>query len=159
MIDLFPKLGYDAIKHLAKINGVTIPKLLVLAPKNDPFYAASPALSARAEWFYCLWRSFGFNEGVHLRRIHYRLVSQHDPRGYDGKPYENTTKCWNDLCEVGKHARYLGLVDAYLFVDRRNPPPHLFAGASDDGNYPSVMFEPFNWRLPAIETRLQLDNL
>jgi hypothetical protein len=159
MIDLSNKLGYEAIKHLAKHYGVTIPELLVLARQNDPFFAGAPAPRARAEWFYSLWQAFGFGEGVHLRRIHYQLVSQPDPRRHDGKPYENTDNGWNYLCDASKAARYLGLVDAQRFADRRNPDPHLFAADYGDGDYPEIDFEPFDWQLPAIETQLRLDDL
>lgn len=40
--------------------------------------------------------------------------------------YSNTEACWKALCEASKPARYLGLVDADAFDDRRNPPPVLF---------------------------------
>jgi len=43
--------GYGAIKALAKARGIRVADLLVLAEKNDPFYAGSPAQRAKAEWF------------------------------------------------------------------------------------------------------------
>jgi hypothetical protein len=95
-----------------------IPDLLALAPKNDPFYAGSPASRQQAEWFARLWEDFGFTTGVHLRRVHYRLVSVETKiLKPDGKPYENTLECWSFLGEAGKQARYLRLVDAHAFED------------------------------------------
>jgi len=125
--------GYEAIKALkAKLMRETserwnIPALLALAPKNDPFYAGSPASRRDADWFAGLWRECRFSTGTHLRRIHYRLVSVDQPfRKPDGLPYENTLECWGFLSEAGKQARYLRLVDADAFEDHRNPPPHLY---------------------------------
>jgi len=46
-----------------------------LAPANDPFYAAGPTRKNNAEWFADLFNRFGFRRGVHLRRIHYVLLS------------------------------------------------------------------------------------
>jgi hypothetical protein len=37
------------------------------------------------------------------------------------KPYENTDNCWALLSQASKAARYLGLVDAADFEDKRNP--------------------------------------
>ena len=81
----------------------------------------------KAQWFAELWQRFGFTEGVHLRRIHYRIVRV-KPRLLkpDGWPYENTEGCWDFLSAAGKYARYLGLVDAHAFEDHRNPAPHLY---------------------------------
>jgi hypothetical protein len=94
--------GYDAIKALAKAHGVRVADLLVLAEKNDPFYAGSPAQRAKAEWFAELWARFGYTTGVHLRRVHYRLVSgEIGYHKHDGMPYENTEVCWD----------YLGILD------------------------------------------------
>jgi hypothetical protein len=67
--------GYEAIKARAKQCGVRVADLLILAEKNDPFYAGSPVQRAKAAWFADLWARFGYTTGVHLRRVHYRIVS------------------------------------------------------------------------------------
>jgi len=70
---------------------------------------------------------FGYSDGVHLRHIHYQLVSQDPPVVKpDGRPYENTTNDWAYLLQASKAARYLNLVDPAAFVDRRNPDPHIY---------------------------------
>ena len=119
--------NYDGIKQLAKDTGQRVEYLLALDAKNDPFYTGRPAQVAAARWFTDLWQRFGYSTGVHLRRIHYRAVSE-DPRIYrpDGKPYENTELCWDYMVEAGKCARYLGLVDPDSFVDRRNPEAKIY---------------------------------
>jgi hypothetical protein len=71
--------GYEAIKHLKQETGQNITDLLAMAPVNDPFYTGSPADLIKAQWFETLWQRFGFTRGVHLRRIHYRLVSVETP--------------------------------------------------------------------------------
>lgn len=121
---------YDRIKSEAqngRKNGLehtTVKDLLVLAPQNDPFYVGTPTDKQNAEWFAELWSRFGYHQGVHLRRIHYQIVSQ-DPAVQmpNGKPYENTDKCWNFLACAAKSARYLGLVDPAQFDDRRANAP------------------------------------
>lgn len=143
--------GYDSIKQLAKQRGAKIPALLVLANQNDPFYVGAPASVEAARWFADLWNGFGFGTGVHLRRVHYRLVSQKSIKKPNGKPYRNTENDWAYLCNAGKYARYLGLVDPLAFIDRRNPEPHVFT--SDNGHHSTVpdwsIDEPA-WSLPDL---------
>ncbi|GIK42376.1 MAG: hypothetical protein BroJett011_62090 [Chloroflexota bacterium] len=115
-------INYDIIKQLAASQGISVTELCALAPANDPFYTGRPSEIIAAEWFTNLWRSFGYGRGVHLRRVHYQIVSQNPPIARpDGRPYENTESCWDYLNNASKWARYLGLVQASAFVDRRNP--------------------------------------
>jgi hypothetical protein len=148
--------GYDAIKALAKVHGIRVADLLVLAEKNDPFYAGSPAQWAKAEWFAELWVRFGYMTGVHLRRVHYRLVSGEERyRKHDGTPYENTEACWDYLGDAGKYARYLGLVRPDAFEDHRNPPPHIFMAPTPVQPTPRVQLSDLDdWLLPWIESDL-----
>ena len=119
--------NYDTIKTLAKDQGLRVTDLIALAPNNDPFYFGTPGDLLWGEWFAGLWRRFGYTSGVHIRRVHYRTVSQETPVIMpDGTPYENTERCWDKLTMASKAARYLRLVDPAAFVDQRNPEPHLF---------------------------------
>jgi hypothetical protein len=69
----------------------------------------------------------GFRPGVHLRRIHYRFVSQETPiKLPDGGEYLNTVQCWQKLCVAATAARYAQLVPLDDFVDQRNPEPALY---------------------------------
>jgi len=116
------RFDYGAIKDLAKEAGCKVDDLLALAPVNDPFYTGRPFEVEAARWFADLWQRFGYSSGVHLRRIHYQVVSQDPPiMRPDGKPYENTQNCWGYLNNASKYARYLRLVDPDAFIDRRNP--------------------------------------
>jgi len=149
--------GYEKIKRLAKEKRCKVTDLLVLAQKNDPFYTGTATEKAMAEWFAELWRSFGYTAGVHLRRVHYQLVSQEDPKKHNGKPYENTKNDWNYLCNAGKYARYLGLVDPAAFVDRRNPEPHIFNNHVMYTRKPNWGYDLPSWQMPEINIDLAGD--
>jgi len=149
--------GYEKIKRLAKEKRCKIADLLVLASKNDPFYSGSATEKAMAEWFAELWRRFGYSKGVHLRRVHYQLLSQEDPKRHNGKPYENTENDWNYLCDAGKYARYLGLVDPAAFVDRRNPEPHIFNNHVMYTRKPNWGYDLPSWQMPEINIDLAGD--
>jgi hypothetical protein len=131
---------YDNIKRLAKERGCKVSDLFALAPQNDPFYMGTPGQKQNAEWFAELWERFDYSEGVHLRRVHYQLISQASPvTTPNGKPYENTEDCWNFIGDAGKAARYLKLVDPAAFVDRRNPEPYIFT--VDEETAPEIEIE------------------
>jgi hypothetical protein len=120
-------VNYSKIKALAKELKVSFKDLIALAPCNDPFYMGQAAQIEKAEWFHSIWEAGSFPTGVHLRRIHYWLVSQKTPWPMrDGKPYENTIECWAVLTAASKPARYLDLVPVSAFDDRRNPEPQIF---------------------------------
>lgn len=149
--------GYDQIKRLAADHGRTIPSLLALARQNDPFFCGAPAQLAQAHWFADLWGQFRFVCGVHLRRVHYRLVSQETPvKRHDGKPYENTQNSWSYLCCAAKQARYLGLVSVTAFEDHRNPDPILYSPYPPFEATPEwYMEDDFpKWTLPRILVNL-----
>jgi hypothetical protein len=90
---------YDELRRLASELERPVSSLIVLAPQNDPFYAGAPARHARARWSADLWTRFRLGNGIHLRRIHYRLISQSqpvpDPYGLfyeDGAEFKPTKK-------------------------------------------------------------------
>lgn len=135
-------MNYSTIKQIAAENGLKVADLIALAPQNDPFYTGRPAELEAAAWFSDLWRRFGYNSGVHLRRIHYQAVS--NKAGImkpNGERYENTLNDWKFLTEAGKWARYLGLVSPGAFVDRRNPDAIIHAHFDNPGDW--------NYRDPA----------
>jgi len=148
---------YEQIKTLAKERRQSIKDLIVLAPQNDPFYCGQPAQRSAAEWFAALWQRFGYRTGVHLRRVHYQLVSQHAATLPDGAAYENTENCWNRLCGAGAAARYLGLVDPEAFEDHRNPDPHVFVSGRPWSAEPSWDVAEVEWTLPSVDIDLSVD--
>jgi len=96
---------------------------------------------------------FGDSTGVHLRRVHYRLVSRGDVMRADGVLYENNKDSWGYLNNASRYARYLGLVDPEDIVDRRNPRPHIFMKPGY-GFQPEWEYELETHRLGRIHTRL-----
>src|SRR5205085_8591650 len=121
-------MDYEEIKQLARSSGQRVTDLIVLAPQNDPFYSGTPNDWALAQWFAGLWNAFGYTTRVHIRRVHYQIISQNPPVALpNGKPYENTEESWGILNLASKAARYLGLVNPAAFTDRRNPDPVVHA--------------------------------
>lgn len=149
------KLTYDELKDMAREGGQRVTALLALAPQNDPFYTGTPATIEAANWFAELWQRFGYGRGVHLRRVHYQIVSQGDATKPNGETYANTENDWGYLCNAGKYARYLGLVDPEAFVDRRNPDPHIYTYTGWDwGRAPGFEIDEPAWDLPRITAEL-----
>lgn len=127
------QMNYEQIKLMAKESGQSVKDLIVLAPQNDPFYVGTPTDWALGQWFQSLWNIFDYRTKVHIRRVHYQIISQNPPVMLpNGKPYENTEECWNLLNLASKSARYLGLVDPAAFNDRRNPDPVVYASHYSD---------------------------
>ena len=91
--------------------------MLVLSQQNDPFYAGNGAEGDKARWFAEHWERFGYGSGVHLRRVHYRIVSEGNILKPDGELYENNSRCWEYMQGASRQARYLGLVDPEEIVD------------------------------------------
>lgn len=123
---------YTTIKDLARqirSRGLKcqVTDLIALAAQNDPFYVGTETDIRNGRWFAELWDRFGYQGNIHLRRVHYQIVSQEEPvLMLDGTPYENTMRCWNFLEMASKTARYLEYVNPRAFVDRRNPDPMIF---------------------------------
>jgi hypothetical protein len=143
--DLNERLGYDFLKAWAKASKRPVTDFTALHTKNDPFYMGTPGAWASGKWFAGLWDQFRYGSGVHLRRVHYQIVSQDPPvKLPSGDTYENTERCWDLLGEASKAARYLGLVDPEAFVDRRNHDPiiHVEAGPSEP---PSIRLVDYTW--------------
>ena len=146
---------YAELKALTVRGERSIRDVLALSPNHDPWAVGLPARQRNAEWFAELWAEHG-TQGDHLRRVHYRLVSQVTPPLMpDGTTtYANTEGCWNILIEASKGARYLGLVDPREFVDRRNPEPHLYVAPREAPARPYYWLSSPDWSLPSIDAEL-----
>src|SRR5579863_4599433 len=155
-------MDYESIKQLAKETGCKVTDLIPLAPQNDPFYTGTPGDWALGEWFAGLWNGFGYGNNVHIRRVHYQIVSQRTAVLMpNGKPYENTAECWDMLNMASKVARYLQLVDPAAFTDRRNDDPVICV--ADVSGQPSIRVYGNLWQdslslpefpaLPTYDTR------
>src|SRR5689334_7039991 len=72
------RIGYDQLKEMSVALKRPVSSLIALAPANDPFYAEQPYRKKAAEWFASWWERLNLRHGVHVRRIHYVLVSRAD---------------------------------------------------------------------------------
>jgi hypothetical protein len=101
--------------------------LICQSDDTDPFLADRPGRRLTgAQWFASLWGQLDVPHGVHLRRLHYLLVIT--CRSTERLPATVCVFVWrpvgqNDSCRA---ARYLGLVPAEAFVDRRAPEPIVY---------------------------------
>jgi hypothetical protein len=161
MIEGAHQFPYQFIKNLQqairKPDGrkSTVKDLLVLAPQNDPFYAGNGVEGDKARWFAELWERFGYGSGVHLRRVHYRIVSEGNILKPDGELYENNNGCWQYMQGASRQARYLRLVDPEEVVDKRNPEPNIYMGPGaigwGDREEPGWGYDFYGFELPGLE--------
>lgn len=131
------KWNFEYVCEFASKRGYLREDLFALLQNRDPFRAESPRNDAWVDWFMEVWERYGCGEGVHLRKIHYRLVVEKPllriPQKIEersGKKtndkYLNTDACWNSMCGAAALVRYRGLIAPEIFVDRRSPPVQIF---------------------------------
>jgi len=117
------------IAQAAMAEGVGLAALTVLAPVRDPYRLDTLAGHTIGEW--CgkqVERFVRAGQSVHLRGLHYRLVSAPEPvLKPDGTPYRNTDDDWTWLLErASKAARWLGYVPFERIRDERNAAPDIY---------------------------------
>jgi hypothetical protein len=133
--------NYEALKTLGESLDRPLGTLIALSDDNDPFLCNRPGRRKDgAQWLAELWNRLDVPNGVHLRRLHYLLVSTTGITLPNGAPYENTHKCWADLGRASLDARCLDLVPAGVFVDRRAAEPIIYI-PSDAGSEASVLIQ------------------
>ena len=115
-------LDYDGICALAKEMKASTRDLLALAACNDPFYVDVAFRKAAALWVVDLRHRIDFGYRFHIRRAHYKIISQSIPvLRPDGRNYENTDNDWGFLLQASRDARYLELIDPESVIDNWNP--------------------------------------
>jgi hypothetical protein len=92
---------------------------------NDPYRLDAGKGHRHAAWFKEHLEIAGVTGRIHLRGLHYRLVSVSGIKLPNGMPYVNNAKCYAALNQVSKPARWLGYVDFERIVDNRNEPPFM----------------------------------
>ena len=91
-------INHARLKELSK--ELRRPLSTLTVTRRDPFAAGTPGRKANAEWFAGVWRTLHLRVGAHIRRVHYRLISQPTPiRMPSGTPFLNTERCWEFLIE------------------------------------------------------------
>jgi hypothetical protein len=127
-----PKCRADLIELGHKLRR-RLDTLYTLGNPNDPWMADVDYRSKAAHWIAALFERMDIRSPIHIRQIHYRLVSQGTPVPQeDGNPYVNSSDCFNHLCDAIRDARYLGLIPAELIIDRRNPAPIINFESDED---------------------------
>jgi len=139
-------------KKCADVYGRSLGSVYVLSSGNDPFAVNQPARLKRAHWFADVWRRLGLpRQRIHLRAIHYRIISQDKPVAMpNGDNYENTLECWRYLLDGARDARYLQLVPYANIIDARTEAPichfHAYSGdakiCAEDGE--DISLEPLD---------------
>jgi hypothetical protein len=122
-------------------TGMTRGDLTVLAAQNDPYRVDTAAGHRDGRWLgEAVIRLVG-ERRIHLRGLHYVLVSSPLLKKPNGQPYQNTDADWLWVSGVAaKAARWLGYVPFEQIVDHRagepiihrkpkvEPIPHLTVG-------------------------------
>jgi hypothetical protein len=97
--------------------------LTVLSQQRDPYRLDTPANHRDGRWLGEQVARFIGSRSVHLRGLHYVLVTANAEKP-DGTLYRNNDDNWNWLEEkAAKAARWLGYVGFDQIIDQRNAPP------------------------------------
>lgn len=113
----------EALEEGVALDGWSMNDLTVLGAQNDPFRVDTPAGHRDGEWLAMHLERLAPNRVVHLRGVHYILVSAGLTKP-NGEPYVNTEKDWLWMTEkAAKAARWLGLIPFSAIRDQRNEKP------------------------------------
>jgi hypothetical protein len=106
-------------------TGSRLADLTVLSAQVDPYRLDTPAFHADGAWLAEQMVALRLAERrIHLRGLHYALVSTSGLVKPNGEPYRNTEKDWLWLQSgAAKAARWLGYVRFDQITDERNSPP------------------------------------
>jgi len=151
--------AFNALKTFAKAQKRSVESMLAMSAGCDPFNIGQQSKIRDATWFTSHYQRLSFTAGVHLRRIHYRLISGNEPTiKPNGERYQNTDKDFKLLCAASVYARTLGMIDVQDLADHRNPDPVIFRSA-DTLKTPSFTFsDPWDYALPEIDIDLVAPN-
>jgi hypothetical protein len=115
----------EILQHACSETGSTLNDLTVLANQNDPYRLDTPNCHTEGRWLGEQMVNLRLTERrIHLRGLHYALVSTSGLVKPNGEPYRNTEKDWLWLqSSAAKAARWLGYVRFDQITDERNSPP------------------------------------
>jgi hypothetical protein len=154
----------DDLDALKKRERRTLEATYALSANAAPVMADRGYRLARARWFFDLFGRLDMPVPFHVRRAFYRLVSQEtEIPQYNDKVFQNTSDCFNTLCDAVRDARYLDLISCDYVVDRRSPAPiinfcaesdtdaevYVSRGTTDSRDF-GTTFAPPTYRLPGI---------
>ena len=114
----------QVIEAAAREASLPLSDLTVLDKKVDPYRQDTPAGHRDGAWLAEQMVRLGITRPIHLRGLHYALVSSTSLTKPDGARYLNTADDWEWLqVEAAKAARWLGYVPFDQIVDARNDAP------------------------------------
>ena len=110
------------LKDYKQKTRLPINMLCVGAQQNNPYNCDTPMREKQGHWFAKILNDlYGSAATVHIRRVHYKMISQLEQIIMpNGKPYLNTSECYDDLNYASKYARNLRLIDPKRITDERN---------------------------------------
>jgi hypothetical protein len=114
-------------------TGSTLADLTVLSAQVDPHRIDTPTFHAEGSWLAEQMVNLRLTERrIHLRGLHYALVSTSGLVKPNGKIYRNTEGDWLWLqSSAAKAARWLGYVRFDQITDERNSPPIIKVKAAE----------------------------
>jgi hypothetical protein len=117
------------IEEQAKSSGRSLGDLTVMSSMTDPYRIDTPANRRDAQWLAAAWATSVARRPLHLRGLHYALVSVAPPiKKPDGGDYLNTDDDWTWLQAVAGKARWLGFIEFEDISDERNAAPSIYTG-------------------------------
>jgi len=137
---------YDQLKIVSRELGRPGEYKVALSRENDPF-AIRDGRAEMAKWLADVWHRLNITGTVHVRRIHYIIVSHKSIAFPKGGNYENNERHWDDLRWAVRDARYLGLIPDDDFEDRRNAVPRRKAHNGPHSHHPRSSTPPSADRL------------
>ncbi|MFL5289400.1 MAG: hypothetical protein ACJ8AW_52690 [Rhodopila sp.] len=130
--------------------GVSANDLTVGGPRSDPFRMDTPANHRISKW---LVDRVPAGRKIHLRGLHYLLVSTPGLVRPDGKPYRNNLSGWKWLQDALNAARWLGYVPFDQIEDERNAEP-VWITAPEPATAPRIAIDD-----PDLPDLLEFDDL
>jgi hypothetical protein len=112
--------------------GCGLSDLTVLSAQVDPYRLDTPSGHRDGKWLAKHFnRVVKRGKKIHMRGLHYALVSSTNLTKPNGEVYRNTDEDWTWLVNVaGKAARWLGYIDFDRITDNRNAEPWIHHKAS-----------------------------
>lgn len=120
--------GFSLRRTLAQhADNHTLDSLTVMSGATDPYRLDTPANHRDARWLAEAWARSGARRPIHLRGLHYALVSMDPPLTKpDGSTYVNSHDDWIWLQRIGNIARWLGYIEFAAVTDERNSGPLIY---------------------------------
>jgi hypothetical protein len=114
-------------------TGSKLADLTVLSAQVDPYRLDTPTFHTEGAWLAeQMIRLHLAERRIHLRGLHYALVSTAGLVKPNGEPYRNTERDWLWLqSSAAKAARWLGYVRFDQITDERNSPPIIKVKAAE----------------------------